>query len=380
MASRRIPGANNPVDILNRGVPLLIKQGIHIDRAEVFVRTLHPNISGRSFLWEVDKHLRVIENSFAYLQSDEFVKTPVGKVIKTGETIHCKLNEPQNLIEFTSVSKFIEDGYTELLVCPLIFVDGQTHAITYATKYSEGFSFDEVAALKKILKPLSRITEIIALKRTAVNLLNTYVGHGAGERILSCKIRLGDSDIIRAVIWFSDLRDFTSISIEGEPGQIIKVLNDLFECQVPIIEKRGGEVLKFIGDGLFAVFPLPEEMENLGPLCDKVLAGAHESFSHLELVNQRRISRGEFEIQFGLALHVGEIAFGNIGGASRLDFTCIGTAVNHAARLEGLTGKFNRQILISEEFAKITSFPVKNLGRHELKGFSEYKTIYGVED
>lgn len=371
-----VPGAVTPMDVVNRLLPDLNEAGIPVHLSEVFVRTLHPNISGRSFLWQSDRPLEVTEKTYAYLQSDEFVDSPVGRVFETGKIIRCNLKDSGNHQNFSTMTKLFEKGYSDFLACPLTFLNGEFHAVTYATKHPNGFNKEQICAIEKTLPPFSRIAEIFALTRTAVNLLNTYVGHGAGERILSGKIRLGDSDIIRAVIWFSDLRGFTSLSSSREPGKIIAILNELFGCQVPAIEKRGGEVLKFIGDGLFAVFPLIEEMEKSGPLCDRVLEAARDAFTTLESVNVRRKARGEEEIQFGLALHIGEIAFGNIGGAGRLDFTCIGPAVNLAARLEGLTGKLQKPILLSGEFANLTSNPVQSLGKFELKGLSEKKSVF----
>jgi adenylate cyclase len=346
------PGAKNAVEVIATIAPQMIDAGIPIDRIEAFVRTLHPHIVGRSFVWQPGKSVAVKENTYAYLQSPAFLDSPVAEVFRTGlalrkqgDAIHDELRQ---------------DGFIDFYAGPLRFMDGTNHAITFASR--SGFTSEHLRAIDQVLRPLSRVGEILALTRTAANLLNTYVGHNAGERILAGHIQRGDTSSINAVLWFSDLRGFTSLSAELGPAGIIRVLNQLFDCQVPAIERHGGEVLKFIGDGLLAIFPL----ENKDPrvVCDAALTAADEAFASLDAINRDR----SVPIQFGLALHIGEVAYGNIGGASRLDFTCIGPAVNLSARLEALTGKLNKRVVTSSELAKLTSRKLTSIGIFELKG------------
>ena len=336
------PGGPNPVALLDRLLPGLAGAGVPIVRAEAFVRTLHPHIVGRSFFWEKGSPVKVRENSFAYLNSAEFLESPVGEVFKTGAPVR-------------------KPGFAAF---PLKFTNGQVHAITFATEGGD-FAAEHIAALERIVRPLSRLAEIFALARTAANLLSTYVGRGAGDRILSGQIRRGDTETIRCAIWFSDLRGFTPMSESKEPGEIIRVLNDLFECQVPAIERHGGEVLKFMGDGLLGIFPVgarePREA------CEAALRAYEDASAALERHNRTRGAN----LRFGLALHLGEVAYGNIGGSARLDFTCIGPAVNLASRLEGLTAKVERPLLMSSAFAACVTRPVREVGRFALKGMSE---------
>ena len=209
-----------------------------------------------------------------------------------------------------------------------------------------------------------------------MNLLNTYVGRNAGERILGGQIQRGDVEPISAVIWFSDLRGFTALSDAVSPGELIGALNELFGCQVPAIEQRGGEVLKFIGDGLLAIFPIVAGGDPLPVLVENALAAADDAFESLAALNVRR---GGDKLRFGLALHVGEVVYGNIGGAGRLDFTAIGPAVNVASRLEGLTSKLAVDIVASQEVAALTRRPLRDLGEFELKGVASAAHVYAIE-
>jgi adenylate cyclase len=152
------------------------------------------------------------------------------------------------------------------------------------------------------------------------------------------------------------------------PAEIIRVLNDVFDCQVPAIEQHGGQVLKFMGDGLLAIFPVTDVDRT--KRCNDALAAARAAFTSLDALNARRAKGGDGEVKFGVGLHIGEFAYGNIGGSGRLDFTCIGPAVNLASRLESLTGKLGHPIIASAEVAAHVGVDgtLESAGEFELKG------------
>lgn len=358
------PGATTAPQVVERLARELRAAGIPLDRVAVFVTTLHPSILGRAFYWRPDAPLRVAELTVELLNSDMVRHSPVAEVWRTGAELRRRLadvgpSDPAALRELAA------ENFTDFVCLPIVFTTGQTHAISFATRSEGGFDDEQLAALRRLLRPLARITEIFALRRVASNLLDTYVGRHCGDRILAGRIFRGDIETIRAVLWFSDLRGFTTIAAGQTPPETIAMLNELFECQVPAIEARGGEVLKFIGDGLLAIFPIADIAET-GGRCLVALDAADAAFAALD----RRNAAATHAIRFGLALHVGEIAYGNIGSASRLDFTAIGTAVNVAARLEGLTARIGRPLVVSAEFAAHTPAerPLEPLGAYELKG------------
>ena len=233
----------------------------------------------------------------------------------------------------------------------------------------------QFADLVSIVAPLARVAEIRALRRTSENLIDTYVGHQTGERILSGKIRRGYVEAIRAAIWLSDMRGFTSVSERLPPQALIDRLNLYFGCQVPAVLGHGGEVLKFMGDGLLAIFPIAAESE-VGEVCRRTLSCAQEfkqSIAELPPPGDN-----EAPIRFGLALHVGEVMYGNIGGGNRLDFTCIGPAVNLAARLEKVAAKLGEAVVASATFAGHVPDAFKRLGEHAVAGFAAPQTVYGL--
>lgn len=357
------PGAATPMAVLERVGPDLVTAGVPLARMTAFVRTLHPSVMGRSFTWESGHAVEVREASWALLESDTFKKSPVARVFETGTAVRRRLGGE---LDFGDLRALGDAGFTDYVALPMHFMGGSVHGITFATKAPAGFGDADLAALAHVVRPLSRVGETLALMRTAVNLLNAYVGNDAGDRILKGQIQRGDTQNIDCVIWFSDLRGFTRLSGERTPTEIIAVLNEFFDCQVPAIERAGGQVLKFIGDGLLAIFPLGGGRD-VGAVGDAAVRASNEAMAALAALNQTRAARSEAPLAFGVALHVGEVAYGNIGGAGRLDFTAIGPAVNLASRIEGLTGKLGRPVLVSRELA--ARLPRANsVGLFELKG------------
>ncbi|HZU90111.1 MAG TPA: adenylate/guanylate cyclase domain-containing protein, partial [Stellaceae bacterium] len=225
----------------------------------------------------------------------------------------------------------------------------------------------------------ARIVEIRVLRRTASTLLDTYIGHNAGERILAGHIRRGDIEEIDAAIWMSDMRGFTALSDGMAARDLIDLLNRYFDCQVPAIAAAGGEVLKFIGDGLLAIFPIaggadPRE------ICFRALTAARQARANVADLPPPSGAETVAQLGFGLALHVGRVSYGNIGGGNRLDFTCVGPAVNLAARLETLSGRLGRVILASAAFARHCRDEFAALGEFTLSGISGAQPVFGLKD
>ena len=345
------PGAKQSIDIVERVARDLVSHGVPLERFFVFVTTLHPTVLGRQFRWAKNEEMKTLELTYEIQESPAFKNSPIVSVVETRNEVRRRLDAPLDDADFGILHDLRDEGCTDYLCAPLSFVGGETHAVTFITRAHGGFSDEHIATIHRILRPLARLAEIFALHRVASNLLSTYVGHDTGERILSGRIMKGDVEVVRAVIWFSDLRGFTEMSSRLTPREIIDTLNELFECQVPAIEKRGGEVLKFIGDGLLAIFPVKSDAD-VRARCEDALSASRDAFDALDARNtlSRRRPSPTPLLQFGLALHVGEFAYGNIGGASRFDFTAIGPAVNIAARLEGLTGKLGKRVVVSEDF------------------------------
>ena len=374
------PGAANPVGALDFLGPRFRAMGLNVDHIACFVRTLHPHILGRTFIWKPGVPVQIRETSYSWLRSAEFANSAVARVIESGEYVRHRPGDarPAGEPELTfDANELGPDEFTDYLAAPIAFTTGQMHAISFATNEPGGFTDVDIAAIRHIIPPLSRVAEIFALQRTAATLLNTYVGRNAGEQIMAGKIQRGDTDTIGAVIWFSDLRGFTSLADQVPPVELIGMLNDLFEAQVPAIERNGGEILKFMGDGLLAIWPVDlTDATSTRRQCRAALEASREATAALTDLNAAKATQGGRQLKFGLALHIGDVAYGNIGGAGRLDFTCIGPAVNIAARLESLTAKLDRPVLVSAELAKMSGCEVEDIGAFSLKGVSSVQSVF----
>jgi len=356
----------------------IVQCGIPLWRAALFVRTLHPEVLGRRFIWQPDAGVTVTEGPFELLESAQFQNSPFVAVIDSGKMIRLRLTEPERPGDFPIMRDLRAEGATDYLATPMIFTDGAVHPATWTTRQPGGFTDAQVAGIEAVVKPLARLAEIMALRRTAGNLLDTYVGHQAGERILAGHIRRGDTEAIHSVIWLSDMRGFTAMADRMPPKELVDLLNSYFDCQVPAIIKRGGDVLKFIGDGLLAIFPIAEGDGNTAKVCQEALAAAREAQANVEALDAAAGFEYVEHLRFGLALHVGEVMYGNIGSGNRLDFTCIGPAVNLAARLEKLAAQLQRTIILSAEFAQYSATEPEPLGEFAIAGFAAPQTAFGL--
>ena len=335
--------------------------GLPLWRVSVFVRTLHPEFLGRQFLWTDGQGTQVKSAPFARREDADFRQSPVVRVIATGLPIRRRLAEPGDAADFTVLGEFRAQGATDYYAAPLLFTNGEIHVATFATRRSGGFTDAGLADLAAIVNPLARVAEVRALRRTAVNLLDAYVGHDAGERILSGRIQRGDCEVIRAAIWLSDMRGFTGLADSVTPQELIALLNRFFDCQVPAILENGGEVLKFMGDGLLAIFRVSDDA-GAAAACHRAMTAARQARTALAAMAGTGQTDNMTPVRFGLALHLGDALYGNIGGGGRLDFTCIGPAINLAARLEKLAGRLGRAIVCSRAFARHVAGEVVTLG------------------
>ena len=352
--------------------------GLPLWRVTVFVRTLHPEIVGRRFVWHPDTGTVVTDGSFELLERQSFLNSPMVQVSKTGEALRRRLADPDCVMDYPILHDLRTEGVTDYFVAPLHFSGGEVHFSSWATRQPGGFTDAEIESIEALIAPLSRVAEIRAWYRVASNLLATYVGKNAGERVLAGHIRRGDTEAIHAAIWLSDMRGFTMLADSLAPQNLVDLLNLYFDCQVPAIHEHGGEVLKYMGDGLLAIFPIGAELD-FSTICAAALAAGKAARDNIAAL--RATEGNGTGMRFGLALHVGDVLFGNIGSGNRLDFTCIGPAVNLAARLEKLAGRLGRTILASEDFVDhCGDDDLQPLGRFAVAGFAAEQMVFGLAD
>jgi adenylate cyclase len=370
--------APSPPQMMNQTCERLVAAGVPLWRVGVFVRTLHPDIVGRNFVWRPGAEIVVGSANYDVLDSPEFLRSPLALVFNERCEIRARMDGP-DAKRFPLFDDLRAEGVTDYLALPLLQVDGTAHASSWTTRQPGGFTDEQIKALRDLTPPLSRLIEVTRLRFMSSILLDTYVGNRAGERILGGQIRRGHTETMQAAIWLSDLRGFTALSDRLPAETVIEILNLYFDCQVSAIATHGGEVLKFMGDGLLAVFPFDEYVGDIGQACAKVLEAACEARANVEAM-QFPVGETIERFRFGVALHVGRILYGNIGGGNRLDFTCIGPAVNLAARLEKMASRLHRTVVASAAFAQGCPGKWDDLGEFPIAGFSKAERVYGLSD
>jgi adenylate cyclase len=240
----------------------------------------------------------------------------------------------------------------------------------------KGFSDSDIDAIRELLPVLGLALKSASSYRTAHDLLGVYLGRDAGERVLSGDIQRGSLDTIRAVIWFFDLQGFTKLA-ETTPGdRLIAMLNDYFGAVVGAVETYGGDVLKFMGDGLLAIFKFADDDS---ACCSRAIAAADELVGTMATINERRGAEGLVLTNFSLALHLGDLMYGNIGAENRLDFTVVGPAVNMAARIQAMCRPLEQDLIISSAVARSAVRERKrivSIGRYVLRGIPEPQELY----
>jgi adenylate cyclase len=371
--------AHAPQEVLAQLCTRLADCGVPLWRVRVFVRTLHPNLMGRRISWDVDKGVDVNETPIEVRSSEMFRLSPIAAIMTDGRPLRRRLLAPDCPMDFPVLEELRAEGATDYLIAPLNFIGGETHAVSWATRAIGGFSDSDIAALDAIMPPLTRVAEIWSMRRVATNLLDTYVGRQAGARILAGQIRRGHTEAITAAIWLSDLRDFTELSDRTPGPALIELLNRYFDCQVPPIQAHGGEVLKYTGDGLLAIFPIAGDERDATTVCNAALAAARAFRADLAQLNASDAQDGA-PLRCGLALHVGDVMYGNIGGGNRLDFTAIGPAVNLSARLETLARDLNRTVIASGAFARNCQQEFVPLGARPLRGLAAPQEAFGLAE
>jgi adenylate cyclase len=356
----------------------LIQAGLPLWRVGVFLRTLHPDYYGISFIWKPGTEVRIGTVDFTFLDSVEYQSSPMVIVFQQALEVRAHANDPASK-RFPIIDDLRAEGVTDYIALPLMFMDGAINASSWTTRQPGGFTEEQLGALRALTPALARYCEIVQSRRIATMLLDTYVGNRAGERIMDGQIRRGHTETMHAAIWLSDLRGFTALSDRLPAETVVDILNHYFDCQVAAIREHGGEVLKYMGDGLLAVFPIDEYIGDDQQVCSRVLEAARESRASVDALHYP-IGENIERFRFGVALHVGTILYGNIGGGNRLDFTCIGPAINLAARLEKIASRLHRTVVASEGFAGICSGGWSDLGEFPIAGFSKAQRVFGLVD
>lgn len=347
----------------------LLEVGVEFDLIAAYLTPKNPLLGGTRYTWQPGRRTDVREFTHAQMAASYFMGGVIERVYSGGRLCRYRPGQMPEFDSHPSSRAIIDRGLREFVAIPLITTTDAQAVFAVAVKNSEGLSDDQFEVCRRIAAPLARIVQSEVQKQSADVLLSTYLGRDAGARVSAGMVERGDAEMIRAVILFTDIVGFTAISNSQPIEQTVDTLNGYFEAlEAPII-KYGGEVLKLMGDGLFAIFPTPDDLT----------AEESAALAAISAVADARRALGEGGVSFRSAYHVGELHYGNIGGLTRLDFTAIGPAVNLAARLLDCADRANRDDVCSAAFARLAPGRTTELGEFDFKGFDAPQAVYAIE-
>jgi adenylate cyclase len=367
---RFVPGNR---ELLDQFCARVIDAGVPLSRSWLHIRTLHPEFAGVSRIWRRGMQTQERFLDFGFEKLPAYLNSPVRHVVERRELCRWHLDGGEAL-PFPVLEEHRAAGYVDYAIGPMIFSDGRVNALSWATDRPRGFSSADLQFFGEILPTYSTIVEVKSLRRFAANVLYTYVGREPGELILNGQIRRGDVRTIKAALMIVDLRDFTSLSDALAPSEIIETLNHYFDCVIPPIKSRGGQVLDFLGDGILAIFSESSE-HSAREACRLAFDAARQGLDELTALDLSVMPR---RLKAGVALHHGEASYGNIGAGDRLDFTVIGPDVNLTSRIERLCRDLDRNLIMSEDFVDYLDSPACEIGYFRLRGFSQMQLLFGL--
>jgi len=348
----------------------LQQAGIPLKRSTLHVLIQHPQWLGARFMWSDGmREAEISRVDYDVRERSEYIGSPANEMFEGATEVRENLErDPALGRKHALYDEMRAKGLTDYVAWPLYHTLGKRHLVTFSTDRPGGFDATHIASLKQVLPVLALVSEIRIKNRLARTLLETYVGAHAGELILAGATRRGTGTTVRAAIMICDLRDFTKISDNWPRDDVIDLLNDYFDAMSEPIARHGGEILKFIGDGMLAIFPLSEPSA-----CANLLRAVSEARQAMIALNEKNSETGRAPLNYGIGIHVGDVMYGNIGSRARLDFTVIGPAVNMASRLEALTKQLGRTVLLSRAFADFVKddFELERVGEHAVRGFND---------
>ncbi|HLW91656.1 MAG TPA: adenylate/guanylate cyclase domain-containing protein [Roseiarcus sp.] len=361
--------------------------GLPIARAILFIDTLHPVYEGRAIRWEREKAeatLAEYGRTAAGELSERWRRSPFYRLLETGEALLRRRITAEGEAEFWNFTELRASSITDYVAIVNRFAGGRIIGemdcfySSWMTHRAGGFDDGDIAALERLMPFLGLGVKSASLGRIAETLVETYLGRDAGRRVLRGHIARGVADRIEAVLWFSDLRNYTRIADTAPPEHIIPLLNDYADAIVSAIHENSGDVLKLIGDGVLAIFPAEERSR----ACAAALSAAKSAQKAVQELNTRRGAQNLPATDMYLGLHIGEVFYGNIGSKDRLDFTVIGPAVNEVGRIAAMCRSVDQPVLLSSAFVRSAAgqdHPFASVGRYALRGVEKPQELFTLD-
>ena len=367
-----------PTALLTGLTAQLDAAGAHVDRVRLSSQTLHPQLLAWGIWWSRATGVQTWNGEHGIQLSDTYIGSPIQFVRDHKRAFRQRFDTPVSDGEHGSLRDLRAAGMTDYVALPLVFSSGTANVITLSTAVPGGFTDPELARFDALANLLAPLVENIGGRRTALGLLDTFIGPRISQRILNGQVKRGDGERIEAAFWYSDLRGFTALSESLPTDQLLHLLNEYFEYCAAAASARGGEILQFIGDAILIVFEIRNPADEAG-VCESALDAAVDAFDSIAVVNHRRRIAGQPMIEFGLGLHLGIVTHANVGSPNRLAFNVVGPAVNMTARIQSLAKETGVPLLLSTDFARQVRRPLRSIGRHDLRGVAGAQEVFTIQ-
>lgn len=353
-----------PEEIVGGLAMRLVSAGIPLFRVRIGQTVANPLISAWGVIWSRSGGSSNYTVPRGMLATDSYKGSPFEQVVLTRKSFHKSLERLAAGSDHPVLFELAESGSTDYLALPIAYGDGSLQVSAFTTDRPGGFSDSEIGLIESLAPAIGAALEPAAMRHSMASLLEVYLGAGPAERIGKGAFRRGQTTEIDAAVLITDLRGSTALSERLEPDVLLERLGVYFEIVVDSVRKHGGDVLKFVGDGVLAVFPA----DDIGrqEACRRAANAISEAFARPEAAG----------MPFVAALHAGPVVYGNIGSPDRLDFTVVGPTVNYLSRLEGVAKALDRRAVCSAEVAAVLLGQAASLGRQSLKGFAEPQEVF----
>ena len=368
--------SGDPIKVVSHLCSTLVEAGVPLWRVNIGQRFANPLLIAWGVVW-TPEGTESYDVTHARMLTDGYIGSAFEYIMKNQRPLHKSLRGLDPDKDHVSFLEFAAEGGTDYYATLLDYGDGSQHGCTFATRDENGFAPEHLAMIEAAKPGLSSAMEPITMRKSTQSLLRTYLGDGPSERVWNGSIQRGERTTLEAVVMFTDLRGFTAFSQTEDEQEVFDAMDGYFEVVVQSVEDNGGDVLKFMGDGVLSVFPIAAPGD-CADRCRRSAMAAQGVLTGLAALNENRTKLGKSSLDIGIGINTGQVSYGNIGSQGRLDFTVLGGAVNVASRVEGLTKSIGDRVLATASVARHAPDLFAARGHHRVRGLSSPVEVFGL--
>ncbi len=350
--------------------------GVPLARARIAQNYSNPLLSAWGIIWTPEETRRYTVPT-TVLSTSAWQGSPFEYVVTQRRPLRKRLTDLDVQAEHPVYAELAEAGATDFLAIPLEHGNGSVQGTSFTSNADVGFSDSHIRYIEDTRYALAAALEPIAMRQSQKSLLQTYLGHGPAEEIDQGHIKRNEHRTVCAAILFADLRGFTEKASSWSESDLLCMMGEYFEMAVSPIQDNGGDVLKFMGDGILAVFNVDDDA---AASCRSAVQAAEQALANLRDYNDAAVEKKKEPIKFVVGIDFGRVTFGNIGSPDRLDFTVVGQAVNVASRVQDLCKKLDEKILVTQSVAEHMTRKIQSAGYHSVRGLPEEIEVFKTRE